>query len=142
MYDVELAAAAGFFGIAVSCRGQSPALVKETGSKFGGNAGGGSAITQRFARFCRFGVGVATLNHEVLDHSVKQGAVVVACFDQPQKIISVERRGVGQAQDQYALGGREPDVALAVFFPKRGVGLGYKAQRADQEGECGGVSTD
>ena len=52
------------------------------------------AGTQLFAHGSVFGCDVAALYHEILDHAVKEQAVVGALFDQFDKVIAVPGRFV------------------------------------------------
>jgi len=65
--------------------------VKESGSELGGDAFCRTTITEGLSGRRLLRIGVASLDHEILDDPVKKRAVVIARLHQPKEIISVER---------------------------------------------------
>lgn len=106
--DVELAAARLATGIDLVTKSGSAertTLVEETGIDFGFDGVAWAAHTEAFAGGSALGVGVSALNHEVLDDTVEQEAVIIALGSELEEIVTVEGRLVIQADYDVAQSG-------------------------------------
>ena len=79
--------------------------MEETGIDFGFDGVAWAAHTEAFAGGSALGVGVSALNHEVLDDTVEQEAVVIALGGELEEIVTVEGRLVIQADYDVAQSG-------------------------------------
>ena len=100
--DIELTAAGTAFGIlavALACRRQRPTLVGMQQTAFAREELSldgivGTPLAQRDTGFGMTAVGVATLNHEVLDDTVEEQRVVELLIDEFQEVVAMTR-GMG-----------------------------------------------
>ena len=64
-------------------------------------------LAQRDARFSTTAVGIATLDHEILDDTVEEQRVVELLVDEFQEVVAMTGRVVEERQDDLACGGFE-----------------------------------
>ena len=79
--------------------------MEETGIDFGFDGIAWAAHTKAFSGGSALGVGVSALNHEVLDDTVEQEAVVIALGGELEEIVAVEGRLVIQTDYDIAQSG-------------------------------------
>src|SRR3712207_2543222 len=113
-HDVKLAAAAlplRVDFVAKAGRAQRTTLVEALGiSKLGRKRVVGAARSEPFALGSALAVGVATLNHEVLDDPMEKRSIEIALPGQLNEVVTVGGRLVVKADEDVAFGSADFDV--------------------------------
>ena len=91
----------------------------------------GTPLAQRHTRFCMTAVGVATLDHEVLDDTVEEQRVVELLIDEFQEVVAMTGCIVIERHENVSLGGLNHHL-MALRHHRNG---GGKRQRQNQESQ-------
>src|SRR5690606_25639107 len=119
--NVELATAACSIGVIIPCCSDGTFLVKECSSEFCRHAVTWSAHAERNTGCSSFAVRVARLDHEAVDHTVKEYAVVKTNLHQFEKIITMQWSRIGEAKHHVSVIRLDQYISLSVFFLNCGI---------------------